>query len=143
MHASYALLHAEARRQRDAYNDANSKLRELETKLSNLEKLLQLDLGPQKEFYPLWEQTIATQIEQYALHTSRLRHAYSEYRYRYELKPFKEVNQGHTNMGQWGQWSVPHSKMSYTNGVSCWQGPARSCEVRSYSYKSFIVQFFH
>lgn len=49
--------------------------------------------------------------------------------YQYHLKPFDEVNQGHTNMGKWGSWSVPHTKMSYSNGQSCWQGPARSCEV--------------
>jgi len=103
----------EASQARTDWSDANNKLQDLEDELKNLETLSTLDLGPQNEYFAIWNKPVNQRIEQY----------------NYEFIPFVSLNQDSTSIGNWNSWKEKHSKMSYTGGQACWQGPVRSCEV--------------
>jgi len=111
-------------KKRKKYREAADKTREevaslntavatLELKISNLEKLLSLDLGPDKQFYPLYDKCFSLRVEQY----------------NYEFCVFKSVKQGYINLGSWGSWEANYESMMYISGEKCWNGPERSAKI--------------
>jgi len=98
---------------REEFSSANTAITTLELKINNLEKLLSLDLGPEKQYYPLYDKCFNLRVEQY----------------NYEFCPFKSVKQGYTNLGTWGSWENNYETMFYNNGEKCWNGPERSAKI--------------
>jgi protein kinase C substrate 80K-H len=107
---TYCVAEAGARRQADS---SSAKVRELEGKVDALVKKLGADLGPDSVYWPLYEKCFSLQADQY----------------RYELCLFNFVNQHSTSLGRFERWQDGHTRQSYTNGLSCWQGPMRSTQV--------------
>uniref|UniRef100_A0A8C3AEG3 Glucosidase 2 subunit beta n=1 Tax=Cyclopterus lumpus TaxID=8103 RepID=A0A8C3AEG3_CYCLU len=109
---------------RDAFEEAEKALREVDDQIKNLEKEISFDFGPTAEFAYLYSQC-------YELTTSE---------YIYRLCPFNRVSQkpkfggSETNLGSWGQWAGPedniYSVMKYDHGTGCWQGPNRSTTIK-------------
>ncbi|XP_041091560.1 glucosidase 2 subunit beta-like [Polyodon spathula] len=113
-----------AQKSRDAFDEAEKGLRELEEQIRSLEKEISFDFGPNAEFSYLYSQC-------YELTTGE---------YVYRLCPFSRVTQkqkfggSETNLGTWGSWAGPeddkYSVMKYEQGTGCWQGPSRSTTVK-------------
>nr|XP_040047212.1 glucosidase 2 subunit beta [Gasterosteus aculeatus aculeatus] len=113
-----------AQKARDAFDEAEKALREVDDQIKNLEKEISFDFGPSAEFAYLYSQC-------YELTTSE---------YIYRLCPFNRVSQkpkfggSETNLGSWGQWAGPedniYSVMKYDHGTGCWQGPNRSTTIK-------------
>uniref|UniRef100_A0A8C3AH53 Glucosidase 2 subunit beta n=1 Tax=Cyclopterus lumpus TaxID=8103 RepID=A0A8C3AH53_CYCLU len=113
-----------AQKARDAFEEAEKALREVDDQIKNLEKEISFDFGPTAEFAYLYSQC-------YELTTSE---------YIYRLCPFNRVSQkpkfggSETNLGSWGQWAGPedniYSVMKYDHGTGCWQGPNRSTTIK-------------
>lgn len=109
---------------RDAYNEVDSRMKEIEKSISSLEKQLDVDLGEDQEFQPLQGECFE----------------YTDREYTYKLCVFDKASQrpksggSETSLGKWGQWSGPgdnkYSEMKYTGGLKCWNGPDRSCVVK-------------
>lgn len=118
---------------RDAYNKAESKVQKLENKIKELTDKLGRDYGDHKEFLSLDENC----------------YEYKHNQYTYEMCPYKGAAQkeGHssTSLGNWAgiEWkenqeidvstgneiTVKTRVFKFTNGQTCWQGPARSLTV--------------
>ncbi|KAA8585263.1 hypothetical protein FQN60_003957 [Etheostoma spectabile] len=113
-----------AQKARDAFDEAERALREVDDQIKNLEKEISFDFGPTAEFAYLYSQC-------YELTSSE---------YIYRLCPFNRVSQkpkyggSETNLGTWGQWAGPednpYSIMKYEHGTGCWQGPNRSTTIK-------------
>ncbi|XP_054463486.1 glucosidase 2 subunit beta [Anoplopoma fimbria] len=113
-----------AQKARDAFDEAERALREVDDQIKNLEKEISFDFGPSAEFAYLYSQC-------YELTTSE---------YIYRLCPFNRVTQkpkfggSETNLGSWGQWAGPedniYALMKYDHGTGCWQGPNRSTTIK-------------
>lgn len=48
--------------------------------------------------------------------------------FNYKIVFFEKADQDHTSLGTWSQWTGPKSG-EFTNGATCWQGPARKLQV--------------
>eukprot|EP01059_Diplonema_ambulator_P022205 TRINITY_DN3722_c0_g1_i1.p1 TRINITY_DN3722_c0_g1~~TRINITY_DN3722_c0_g1_i1.p1 ORF type:complete len:627 (+),score=246.79 TRINITY_DN3722_c0_g1_i1:36-1883(+) len=117
-------IREDARRARDEYNRLKNAHDDLERKIDEAKKELETNYGPESEFLPYKNECFEHSTPEYT----------------YKLCPFKEVMQGHTNMGKWGSWGQQTygswggqddlSIMKYENGQNCWNGPARSTEVK-------------
>ncbi|KPM05814.1 glucosidase 2 subunit beta-like protein 1 [Sarcoptes scabiei] len=113
----------EARKARDEYNAAQSKCQDIQTKLREVEVLLETDFGPDGEYLALKDQC-------FELH---------ENEYIYKLCPFESASQkskdggSETNLGRWGKWSGSeqnhYERFIMDGGVQCWNGPSRSVIV--------------
>jgi protein kinase C substrate 80K-H len=118
-----------AREARRRYSEENSKKIASENKIKDLEKDLSRDFGPEDAFLPLNGECFDL----------------DEREYTYKFCPFKDVQQikkgaGYgPNMGRfkgfaeqsyslWGAKS-DYTHMLFTEGESCWGGPARSTDV--------------
>lgn len=122
-----------AQKARDAFDEAERALREVDDQIRNIEKEISFDFGPNAEFGYLYSQC-------YELTTSE---------YIYKLCPFNRVSQkpkfggSETNLGTWGKWAGPdddvHSVMKYEHGTGCWQGPNRSTTVKLTCGKETVV----
>lgn len=109
---------------REEFNDANKKVTDLEREIRALKDTLEIDYGEDKQFAPLYQQCFELTDREYV----------------YKLCMFEQVTQkpkaggSDINLGRWGNWDGPeenkYSKMMYSNGLNCWNGPARSTEVR-------------
>eukprot|EP01060_Flectonema_neradi_P006277 TRINITY_DN14204_c0_g1_i1.p1 TRINITY_DN14204_c0_g1~~TRINITY_DN14204_c0_g1_i1.p1 ORF type:complete len:629 (+),score=151.16 TRINITY_DN14204_c0_g1_i1:88-1974(+) len=114
----------EATTAREEYNSIQSKVSDLEGKISSVDKELETNYGPDSVFLPLKGKCVE----------------YTTPEYVYKLCPFDKVTQGHTSMGNWESWGTQTygswggqddlTIQKYTNGQGCWSGPARSTEVR-------------
>jgi len=71
------------------------------------------DFGPDKKFFYLYDRCFNKDTGGYT----------------YELCPFKNARQAGTSLGNWEAWQGENSKMKYSGGASCWQGPDRSLLV--------------
>ncbi|XP_068584119.1 glucosidase 2 subunit beta [Cebidichthys violaceus] len=113
-----------AQKARDAFDEAEKALREVDDQIKSLEKEISFDFGPSAEFAYLYSQC-------YELTTSE---------YVYRLCPFNRVSQkpkfggSETNLGSWGHWAGPedniYAVMKYEHGTGCWQGPNRSTTIK-------------
>jgi len=108
---------------RTQYNEADRKLKDFEKEITDINKYMELDMGPQEEFSALKDKCFE----------------YTDREYTYKLCPFDKCSQRpksggiETSLGKWGHWYGPkedkYSAMKYENGQGCWNGPARSCHV--------------
>ncbi|XP_064604900.1 glucosidase 2 subunit beta-like isoform X2 [Liolophura sinensis] len=108
---------------RNNFNEADEELKKLDKEISDIKGFLELDLGPNAEFYFLREKCYEMTDREYV----------------YKLCPFDKATQrqksggAETTLGNWGHWSGPadnvYSSMKYDRGQHCWNGPDRSVEV--------------
>ncbi|KAH9388941.1 hypothetical protein TYRP_008290 [Tyrophagus putrescentiae] len=118
-----AKLVEEAKNARDEYNAAEGKFLEVQTKIRELEVLLESDYGPNGEYMALKGQCFELTDNEYI----------------YKLCPFDSASQrsksggSETNLGRWGKWSGPehnrYERFLMDGGVQCWNGPVRSVTV--------------
>ncbi|KAH6941137.1 hypothetical protein HPB50_014300 [Hyalomma asiaticum] len=112
-----------AKKARDEYTEADSKVRKLESEIRTLEQSLDTDYGPDDEYAALRDQCFE----------------FTDREYTYKLCPFEQASQApkaggsETSLGRWGSWHGPegnkYSQMKYDGGATCWNGPARSVVV--------------
>ena len=108
---------------REALKEAESRQREVNREVDELNKFLGTELGSAMEFAPLYEQC----------------YEYTDREYTYKLCAFNKVTQRsksggrETSLGNWVSWNGPeddpHSGMLFENGEGCWNGPKRSTKV--------------
>ncbi|XP_005090114.1 glucosidase 2 subunit beta isoform X2 [Aplysia californica] len=108
---------------RNNYNDADRKVRDMETEITGIKSYMELDFGPEEEFAALKGQCFE----------------YTDREYTYKLCPFEKTSQRpkaggmETSLGNWGHWHGPaedkYDAMKYENGQGCWNGPSRTCHV--------------
>ncbi|XP_046337021.1 glucosidase 2 subunit beta-like isoform X1 [Haliotis rufescens] len=110
----------EARR---LYDEADKKVKDVESQISNAKKYLDKDFGPENEYAFLYNKCFE----------------YTEREYTYKLCPFDKASQrpksggSETNLGLWGHWdgtsNDKYSAQKYEKGQNCWNGPDRSVKI--------------
>ncbi|XP_015578681.1 glucosidase 2 subunit beta isoform X1 [Ricinus communis] len=103
---------------RKEYDDATTRLSDVEAKISTLTEKLKHDFGTEKEFYRLYDQCFETKQDKYV----------------YKVCPFKEATQEEgyhkTQLGEWEKFENSYRIMLFSNGQGCWNGPERSLKVK-------------
>ncbi|THU54316.1 hypothetical protein C4D60_Mb10t23800 [Musa balbisiana] len=109
---------SEASRIKKEYNDANSKLSKLRSRISSLAEKLKHDFGKDKEFYSFYDRCFENKQNKYV----------------YKVCPFKKASQvedhSTTQLGNWEKFDESYRVMQFSNGDRCWNGPDRSLKVR-------------
>ncbi|XP_051224448.1 glucosidase 2 subunit beta [Lolium perenne] len=109
---------SEASQVRKEYDDANSKLSKIQSRITSLTDKLKQDFGKEKEFYYFYDQCFEGK----------------EGKYVYKVCPYKKASQveGHssTNLGRWDKFEESYRIMHFSSGDKCWNGPDRSLKVR-------------
>ncbi|CAA7062586.1 unnamed protein product [Microthlaspi erraticum] len=109
---------SEADRVRKEYEESNSKLNKIQSRVSSLEKKLKQDFGPEKEFYSFHGHCFESK----------------QGKYTYKVCAYKEATQeegySKTRLGEWEKFENSHQFMTYTNGDKCWNGPDRSLKIK-------------
>ena len=109
---------------RKSYDDANNGLRDLEREIKDMKDLTEGDYGEQNEFLTLKGQCFEFRDREYV----------------YKMCPFDSCTQrglsggSETRLGNWERWDGPAhdtlSRMKFSSGQHCWNGPARSTVVK-------------
>lgn len=117
------LLIEVANKARDEYDKAEERKNKVNREIADAKEYLERDFGLQKEFAPLYGQC----------------YEYTDREYVYTFCPFDKVTQKsksggrETSLGRWNAWNGDngelYSRMKYTNGEQCWNGPTRSVQV--------------
>merc|ERR1712136_576590 len=104
----------------DFGDDVDSRFRDMEREVHDLEKIVALDLGRAFEFAPLHGKCLE----------------FTDREYTYKLCPYDRVSQrnknggGETSLGSFTGWEDDRRVvMKYENGQGCWNGPSRSAKV--------------
>lgn len=90
-----------------------------ESELKSAEADEKADFGPDGAFYSLKGQCVTFRAGAYT----------------YEACPFASAKQDHTSLGTFAGWEtaegghVNYAEMSFKNGATCWNGPARSLKL--------------
>lgn len=109
---------SEASRVKKEYEDMNSKLSKIQSRISHLKEKLEHDFGKDKEFYSFYDQCFENKQNKYV----------------YKVCPYKKAtqNEGHssTQLGRWDKFEDSYRVMIFSNGDHCWNGPNRSLKVR-------------
>ncbi|XP_027207664.2 glucosidase 2 subunit beta isoform X2 [Penaeus vannamei] len=115
-----------ANKAREDFDEADRRVRDLTRELRSLEETQEKDYGPEEEFRVMDGNC----------------YEFTDREYTYRLCPFDKAVQkpkaghGEIRLGQWGEWTGPeedkYSRMKYTSGQTCWNGPARSADVHLY-----------
>lgn len=112
----------EASKAKNAFYDADREFNSISNEISNAKRKLEYDVGPNEEFASM----IDTCFE------------FEDREYIYKLCPFDKTVQksksgnGETSIGSWSSWATDGDKykqMIFLNGLTCWNGPARSTKV--------------
>lgn len=108
---------------RRIFEDSDRNYRDIETQISNARKKLELDTGTNGEFASMIDQCFE----------------YEDREYIYKLCPYEKTvqksksNNGETIIGYWKSWGDDgkdkYLSMKFDNGLTCWNGPARSTKV--------------
>ena len=108
---------------RESFQTAEKSVNELLTEIRKFEEKLDRDFGVDNEFAPLDGECFE----------------YTNLEYIYTLCMFSKTTQrsksggSDISLGHWNDWNGPegqkYSRMKYDNGLSCWNGPARSTVV--------------
>ncbi|XP_030636142.1 glucosidase 2 subunit beta [Chanos chanos] len=116
----------ELKKVEEAYETAQMEIRDME-------EILSIDYGPDREFVFLLSRCLQTQV----------------YEYLYTLCPFNQITQktkagAEVLLGKWAGWAESsegqYSLMKYDNGEPCWQGPSRSTMVTLMCGKDTVLR---
>ncbi|MCO5566408.1 hypothetical protein L7F22_020085 [Adiantum nelumboides] len=109
---------SEADAVRKDFKESNTRLNEIQSKVSELEKKLEQDFGKDGEFYSFYGQCHELRIKKYT----------------YKVCPFRNAVQveGHstTTLGNWDGFKDDYKSMHFVRGDRCWNGPDRSLKVK-------------
>lgn len=113
----------EAEQSRIEYQKAEKDVMDLQNELRSLEQKVERDYGEDNVFASMDGEC----------------YQYTDLEYVYSLCMFGRTTQSskmggsEVNLGHWNSWTGPdnnkYSKMKYTNGLTCWNGPARTVDV--------------
>jgi hypothetical protein len=104
---------------RERAGDARLTQSNAEGELQTLRDEARADFGPGDSFYPLKGKCFDLRVNQYT----------------YTICPFQNARQDSTSLGNFEGWAVNsaggknYGEMRFTNGLYCWNGPARSLRV--------------
>ncbi|EDO36083.1 predicted protein [Nematostella vectensis] len=107
---------------RKEFDAADIAKRDIEREIGDIEKKLNIDFGEHEEFAALYGNCFEFRDREYL----------------YKLCPFDRATQepkdggASTSIGNWGEWNgspYKYSRMKYSDGQNCWNGPNRSTQV--------------
>lgn len=103
----------EGKAARDAVDLARGVLNERESELRSAEAAAEKDFGPGAAFYKLDGQCFDVKVQKYT----------------YSVCPYGSAKQDQTSLGSWSGFQDEYTKMLFTGGATCWNGPQRTMTV--------------
>lgn len=119
-------LIADADQARKEYNDVDAKIKDIDRDIKQGEDYTKMDFGPEDEFASLYKQCFELSDPQYTYGLCVFDRTFQ--------KP-KDGGHGDVILGNWGSWQEysidnKYASQTYNNGITCWNGPARSTQVK-------------